>query len=698
MEAKEGFALLCLCCCWSCWSYKAVSMSPVGRTFGDNPSAIYNHCRFTKGSPKLYNCPPDYRSPGGFANLSQPSSPRRYLIKLKDYLNSTVLDHICNRAQLYHAFCLHRYKNVWLGMLMDIAGHDLAQFVQAEANFIDHVEIEGIVKIALTQKDPPWGLDRIDHNPGEKDLNNLYNVSSSGDGVHVYVLDTGIRCTHRDFWYEDGRTDSRGRRLSRCLDGFDGIRDGGGLNDCNGHGTHCAGIVAGLQSGVAKSAFLHPIRAMACDGTGNFGAILAALEWISDNIVIPAVLSMSIATQASISIDQAVNNLVNTTGIVAVAAAGNFLDSACAYSPSRASGVISVASSNSVDSMSWFSNYGNCTAIFAPGELILSAYKDNDSSYTTLSGTSMACPHVAGAAALFLSENVDARPAEVRQSILDSSEPKAIAYVKPYTTDKLLNVHLEAPPVNVHPRSIYDAVEGSVYSILVSLKMRPYYSVTLAPYFSDSNIGYFSPSQLSFKADSTWSYVKVIKIYLATQQDFLDHKSTIQWSFTSKDSRYNLSPEGFIVSLDTGVCKFSADNPCGQYAENPKIIPSLPFVYYDDTTKYANIYDVDFDKCHSSGPDVVFQYTATANMVVNVSLCSPNTQFDSMLAVYEKKVQKRNQTAALVKTACNDDYCQAVSALSMITLLKGHVYIFMVDGYQGEGGPFDISIYSQTGY
>lgn len=154
------------------------------------------------------------------------------------------------------------------------------------------------------------------------------------------------------------------------------------------------GIVAGLQSGVAKSSFVHPVRAMACDGTGNFGAILAALEWISENVIMPAVLSMSIATQASISIDQAVNNLVNTTGILAVAASGNSLDSACDYSPSRASGVLSVASSNSVNSMSWFSNYGNCTAIFAPGELILSAYKDSDTSFTTLSGTSMACPHV----------------------------------------------------------------------------------------------------------------------------------------------------------------------------------------------------------------------------------------------------------------------------------------------------------------
>ncbi|MCO5582600.1 hypothetical protein L7F22_036498 [Adiantum nelumboides] len=668
---------------------------------GSNANAAYSLCRFDKGSPKLYNCHPDHCSSHGFANLTNPSSPQRYLVKLKEHLVSTMVDRLCDSIQAYHGYCLHRYRKVWLGMLVIISGHDLTQFVENEAREIDHVEVEGTVKISITQKNPPWGLDRIDHQPGQSLLNKLYNVTSAGDGVHVYVLDTGIRCTHQEFWYSDGRADSKGKRLSRCLDGFDGIRDGGGVNDCNGHGTHCAGIVAGLKSGVAKNSFVHPVRAMSCDGTGNFGAILAALEWISENIIMPAVLSMSIATQASISIDQAVNNLVNTTGILAVAASGNSIESACDFSPSRANGVLSVASSNNANSMSWFSNFGNCTAIFAPGELILSSYKDSDTSFTTLSGTSMACPHVAGAAALYLSENVDARPAEVRQSILDASEPKAVTNVKGLTTDRLLNINMQAPPVNVHPRSIYDAEEGSSYSVVVSLKVQPSYAVTLAPYFSDPNIGYISPRQLTFKTGATWSFAQVIKIVVAKNSGYLhhfyDHRSLIQWSFSSKDKRYIICPEGFLVSLDTDVCKFTSSNPCGQSVENPKVIPSLPFAYYDDTTRYANIYDTKFDTCHSSGPDVVFQYTAVTDMVVNVSLCYANTQFDSMLAVYEKKVQIGKQSASLVKIACNDDYCKAASALSMISLVKGRIYIFMIDGYQGEGGPFDFSINSLTG-
>ncbi|KAH7426209.1 hypothetical protein KP509_11G090200 [Ceratopteris richardii] len=670
----------------NCILIRAISL---GATIEYNSDAAYDLCRFAKGSPKLYNCHSNHRTSDGFANFSNYSPTQRYLIKLKDHLDATALDHICESAQSFHGYCLHRYRNVLLGVLMVISGHELAQFVKEEAATIDHVEVEGTVRIAITELNPPWGLDRIDHKSGESLLNKLYNVSASGDGVHVYVLDTGIRCSHREFWYEDGRTDAKARRLSRCLDGFDGINDGIGVNDCNGHGTHCAGIIAGIKSGVAKSSYVHPVRAMACDGSGNFGAILAALEWISENVAMPAVLSMSIAAKASISIDQAVNNLVNTTGIVAVAAAGNSLESSCNFSPSRASGVISVASSNSVDSMSWFSNYGSCTAIFAPGELIISAYKDGDASFTTLSGTSMACPHVAGAAALYLSENIDARPGEVRQSILDASEPKAIANVKPYTTDKLLNVHMKAPPVNVHPRSIYGAIEGSLHSIVVSLNLRPYYGVTLAPYLSDQSIGYFSPRLLRFYPDSTWSYAQVLRLVLNKNKDFFDHESMIQWSFTSKDSRYNISPEGFLVSLDRDVCKFTSSNPCGQYVENPKIIPSLPFAYYDDTTKYTNVYDKSFDGCHSSGPDVVFQYTAEVNMVVNVSLCDGNTQFDSMLAIYKKN---SSRSSTLEKVACNDDYCQAASALSMVTLLKGSTYIFMIDGYQGEGGPFEISV------
>lgn len=228
------------------WWLTAISLPLQHVTAGYNPNAAYTLCRFAKGSLKLYNCHVDHRSSHGYANISNSSSPHRYLVKLKDHFNSTMVDHICTKveaaADAYHGYCVYRYKKVWLGMLMMISEQDLARFVVKEADAIDHIEVEGVAKISITQKNPPWGLDRIDHQPDQSLLNKLYNVTSGGDGVHVYVLDTGIRCTHQEFWYGDGRVNSKGGRLSRCLDGFDGIRDGGGVNDCNGHGTHCAGV------------------------------------------------------------------------------------------------------------------------------------------------------------------------------------------------------------------------------------------------------------------------------------------------------------------------------------------------------------------------------------------------------------------------------------------------------------------------
>ncbi|KAJ7552075.1 hypothetical protein O6H91_06G040800 [Diphasiastrum complanatum] len=675
--------------------------------------AGYEPCTVKKGFPKLYNCRGKFNDGNGrIADVRSLSSPTRYMIKLKNHVSSETVDEIClkaERATAYAGYCIHKYKKVWLGMLIVMEGEQLLKLLNKEANVVDHVEVEGTFRISnnVTEVNPPWGLDRIDRLPGQGFLNNLFKVASAGNGVHVYVVDTvlelsisgktfhGIRCTHQEFWYQDGSVDNKGKRLSRCLMGFDAIGDGLGTADCNGHGTHCAGIIAGLKSGVAKNAFIHPIRAMSCDGSGNYGSILASLEWIGENAILPAVVSMSIATKASISIDQMVDNLVNNYGVVAVAASGNFLQDACNYSPSRANSVISVGSSNVANTMSWFSNYGNCTTIFAPGELIASSYNGSDTDFATLSGTSMACPHVAGAAALYLGLNVDASPSEVRQIILDSSEPNAIGNVKPSTTTKLLNVNMKDPIVDIHPRSIYNGSEGVTYSISISLKTRPSFNVFLTPYLVNTRIGYFQPVQIVFNTGSSWSTAQTIKIVFVKFSDFLDQTSVIQWLFTSQDPRFALSPAGVIVSHDTDVCQKTSTNSCGQTANTPKVIPSLPFYYVEDSNLYENVYDSSFDKCHSSGPDVVFQYTAPSDMIISASLCGDDSQFDTMLSIYEKRVLSSGATV-LNQVACNDDYCNIQSSLSNVSLLKGHVYVFMVDGYEGDGGLFDFHVIRPT--
>eukprot|EP00897_Mesotaenium_endlicherianum_P010131 jgi/Mesen1/9146/ME000580S08481 len=510
-------------------------------------------------------------------------------------------------------------------MLMSLSGDSLAALLDKEADLIAHVEAEGPVRIAaaaakvFTQRNPAnWGLDRIDQRAGQSPLNGVYQYSADGRGVHVYVLDTvtapplpkgphscgtfasalvfaGIRCSHTEFRYADGRKDRRGRPQSRCSGGYNAMMDNIGTADCNGHGSHCAG--AHVRTGVAKAALLHPVRAMGCDGNGGYGNIMAGLDWIAGHFVAPAVVSMSITTPVSISLDQAVTNLVNLTGIVAVAAAGNYFSQTCNYSPADNPQGIAVGASNRDDKMSWFSNYGSCTDIFAPGEAITSVGSASDTAFQTMSGTSMACPHVAGAAALFLGLNKDARPNDVRSAIMDAAQPDRVKNLGPSTTGRLLSTNLRSPPVSVKPRSWYGGFEGNTKQTSVVLLRAPARSVTLVPVIADPTIGYFKPLTLTF-SPATWNKPRTISLIL--------------YRNPGGDANFRVTLEGFIESLDRDVCK----PPCGQSRENPKVVPYLPFFYVDDSTNYRDVYNgSNSGACHDSGPDVVFTYTAPFTMV-----------------------------------------------------------------------------------
>ncbi|CAK9237336.1 unnamed protein product [Sphagnum troendelagicum] len=553
-----------------------------------------------------------------------------------------------------------------------------------EVNYIDHVEVEGTLRLAnipnVTEFKPlSWGLDRIDHQPNQALLNQIYTVIGGGDNVHVYVVDTGIRCTHTEFLYQDGRVNNQSMPMSRCLSGFDGVGDGLGTNDCNGHGTFCAGVVAGLVSGVAKNAFVHPVRTMACDGTGGYGTIMAGIEWISLNAITPAIVSMSIAAPASISIDQAITNLVNTTGITTVVAAGNFLASACNYSPARSASVITVGSCNSLNTMSWFSNFGSCTNIFAPGELIVSTWNTSDTAMSTLSGTSMACPHVAGVAALYLQQNVGARPSDVKQSLLDASEPSAVLVLQPNTTTKLLNTNWKANVFNISPRSFYNVFEGTTQNSSVTLTLKPLSIVLLTPTI-DPTIGFFQPPRLFFAVDSSWSMAQPINLVLYKNPDYLDHSSLILWVFTSADPRYVMSPEGYVSVLDSRM-----------FHQLPYSITLTSLHHLKGTTTEYCLSEGTRGKCtFSSGPDVVFQYSPTTDVNVSVSLLGPDTNFDTLLSVYD--TVRQGNTTVLNRVACNDNSQSSIqSAIFLLPLIKNHTYMIMVDGW-GGGGLFDFNV------
>jgi subtilisin family serine protease len=235
-----------------------------------------------------------------------------------------------------------------------------------------------------TQLYPTWGLDRIDQR--YRPLNSSYTYPRTGTGVNLYVLDTGIRFTHSEFG-------------GRAVAGYDVF--GGDASDCNGHGTHVAGTAGGSTYGVAKSVNLISVRVLDCYGYGATSGIIAGVDWVTANHTYPSVANMSLGGPANAALDYAVQNSINA-GVTYVIAAGNSNANACNYSPSRVTNAIIVGNTDYTDTRNPSSNKGGCLDLFAPGTNITSAWYGNDTGSTTMTGTSMAAPHVAGVAAMIL--------------------------------------------------------------------------------------------------------------------------------------------------------------------------------------------------------------------------------------------------------------------------------------------------------
>lgn len=357
--------------------------------------------------------------------------PGEYIVVLNDNVSDVTAAAAASGANV-----LARWETALKGYAVRATAEQV-NAIRADAR-VRYVEPNGVARIAATQSPTPsWGLDRIDQT--SLPLNNSYTYPNSGGGVHAYIIDTGILGTHNEF-------------TGRMGAGFTAVNDGNGTTDCNGHGTHVAGTTGGTTYGVAKGVTVHPVRVLNCAGSGSFSQVISGINWVAANRIQPSVSNMSLGGGFSSTTNAATSAMV-AAGVFSAVASGNSSADACGFSPASTPTATTVNASGITDARASFSNFGTCTDIFAPGVNITSSWIGGNSATTTISGTSMASPHVAGAGALYLSANPTHTPAQVDAALKANGALNKISNPGTGSPNVLLNISFigGGPPNNLPP-------------------------------------------------------------------------------------------------------------------------------------------------------------------------------------------------------------------------------------------------------
>jgi subtilisin family serine protease len=311
-----------------------------------------------------------------------------------------------------------KYDRVLKGFAATLTPGAVAM-LQADPD-VAYIEQDGVVEASTTQSGATWGIDRIDQRA--RPLSGTYTYTSTGAGVTAYIIDTGIQTSHPQFG-------------GRAAVSYDAVGDGQNGQDCNGHGTHVAGTVGSATYGVAKGVALRAVRVLNCSGSGTNSGVIAGMNWVATNHVARSVANMSLGGGFSSSTNSAANNLA-ASGVFLAVAAGNSNADACNSSPSSAANTTTVAASTSTDAKASYSNYGGCVDLYAPGSSITSTWINSGTN--TISGTSMATPHVTGVAALYKATFGDASYSTIRSWLTTNATANVITGNVAGTPNRLL--------------------------------------------------------------------------------------------------------------------------------------------------------------------------------------------------------------------------------------------------------------------